>query len=137
MNQENTIRGLIRACVDDQRTLLHEATLVGAGLGARLGQLAHDRGLFLTDLEHLAPESRARPGGSVAEHVREAARDLWVLGCGRNHGDALAVCRHSRARTQARYEEALRHTWPSHIAWLLGEQSRLLEAEAQELAQIF
>lgn len=135
MNDESTIRGLIRACVDDQRTLLHESKLVGTPLGATLGKFAHERDLFLTDLEQLAKAAR-RPSGSLAEHVREAAREIWVLGCGPNHGDAIAVCRHSRARTQARYEEALRRDWPSGARSMLAEQNRRLEAEADELRDL-
>lgn len=133
MNEENTIRGLIRACVDDQRTLLHESKRVGGTLGTTLGKFAHERGDFMTELERLAKRPGRRPSGSLAEHVREAARAIWVLGCGPNQGDAIASCRHSRARTQAHYDQAMRREWPAATRDVLAEHSRRLDGEGQQL----
>ena len=137
MNQGNAIRGLIRACVDDERTLQHESKLVlDPGRAETLTKLAHERKHFLTVLEGLQEGGRRRSSGSWGELVREAARDLWVLACGRNNGDAIAVCRHSRGRTEARYDEALRFPWPAETGRILEEQRRVLHEETQELNQI-
>jgi hypothetical protein len=59
-----------------------------------------------------------------------------VAAAGRNNGDAITSCRHSRARTEALYEEALRVSWPEEIHRVLTEQRRRLGDEADELNRL-
>lgn len=136
MNTANVIKGLIRACVDDGRTLKHELNFVDAGRAATLGRLAREREQFVVDLERLGDVGARRPNGSWGELVREGARNLWVTAAGRNNGDALAICRHSRARTEARYDEAMRTFWPDHVQRVISSQWHRLQAETQELNQL-
>ena len=74
--------------------------------------------------------------GSWSELSREARRDVWVAAAGRNSGDAIRSCRQSRARTEERYDKALRSSWPDEIQHLLAAQQRCLHDEADELAKL-
>lgn len=130
------LRGLMRACVDDERTLKHESGLVDDGRAGTLTRLARERMRFVDELEALAQVGGRRPKGTWAAMVREAARNVWVVAVGKNNGDAIAVCRHSRGRTEALYDEALRLTWPEATSSLLADHRRRLHDETQELNQI-
>lgn len=131
----DVLRKLIRACVDDGRTLRHESKFVDAGRAEALTRLARERELFVTDLERLAKREQPH-GGSWSELSREAERNVWVAAAGRNTGDAITSCRHSRARTEALYDEALQASWPDEIQRVLAEQRRRLHDEADELIQL-
>ena len=50
--------------------------------------------------------------------------------------DAIRSCRQSRARTEARYDEALRSSWPDETQRVLMEQRRCLHREADELVKL-
>jgi hypothetical protein len=133
MKTSDTLRKLIRACVDDERTLRHESKFVDARRAEVLARLAGEREQFVADLERLG--GREQPhDGSWTELLREAERDLWVAaGAGRNVGDAIKSCRHSRARTEALYDEALQASLPEELRRTIAEQRRRLHDEALEL----
>jgi Copper binding octapeptide repeat len=131
----NALQKLIRGCVDDGRTLRHESKLVDAVRAEALTQLVRERERFVTDLEHLAKREQPH-GGSWSELAREAVRDVWVAAAGRNNGDAIRSCRHSRARTEALYDEALQTAWPDEIQRVLAEQRGRLRDEADELIKL-
>lgn len=135
MTVSDVLRKLIRACVDDECTLRHESTLVDAGRAEALTRLARERERFVGDLERLA-ECAQPHYGSWSELSREAKRNVWVAAAGRNSGDAIASCRRSRARTEARYDEALQSPWPDEVQRVLAAQRRRLHDETDELARI-
>ncbi len=132
----STLQKLIRACVDDERMLQHESKLVDARRAEALQRLAHEREQFIADLARLdSPTPRHQPG-SWAELAREAGRDVWVLAAGRNTGDSIATCRHSRARTEKRYEKAMESPWSDDVRRVLAAQKRRLHGEADELIHL-
>ncbi len=131
------LRTLIRACADDERTLEHERKFVDAGRAASLTRFAHERQRFISDLEKLAAPGRDhRHSGSWAELLREAGRNVWVTAAGRNNGDAITVCRHSRARTEMHYDEALQRPWPDELRRVIEAQRHRLHDETDELNQL-
>lgn len=136
MTTAEVLRSLIRACVDDERTLRHESKLLDGPRAQALERLALERGQFVTDLERLA--NREQPhDGSWSELAREAERDVWAAAAGRNAGDAIASCRNSRARTEALYDEALQaSSWPDELRRVLAEHRRRLRDEADELIHL-
>lgn len=135
MTTTNALQKLIRACVDDGRTLRHESKFVGGLRAAALTRLARERELFVTDLERLAKREQPHDG-SWSELAREAERDVWVAAAGRNSGDAITSCRQSRARTEALYDRALQGSWPEEMRSVLAEQHRRLHDEADELIRL-
>jgi hypothetical protein len=135
MTTSDVLRKLIRACVDDGRTLRHESKFVGAAQAEALARLVREREQFATDLERLAKREQPHDG-SWSELSREVERDVWVAAAGRNSGDAITSCRHSRARTEALYDEALQASWPGEIQHVLAEQRRRLHEEADELNKL-
>lgn len=136
MNTATTLEELIRACVDDERTLLHERTFVDAQRAETLTRMARERDEFVQDLERLGAPARKRESGSWVELLREAGRDVWVSAAGLNNGDAIAACRHSRARTEARYDTAMQWPWPDKVWRVLEAQRRRLQDDADELNHI-
>ena len=136
MKPTEVLRKLIRTCVDDERTLLHERKFVDAGRAETLTRLAREREQFVGDLERLGEGSPHGPNGSWTELLREAGRTIWVAAAGRNNGDAIATCRHSRARTEARYDDAMQGPLPDEIRSVLAEQRRRVHDEADELSQL-
>jgi hypothetical protein len=135
MTTSDVLRRLIRACVDDGHTLRHESKLVDQVRAEALTRLAGEREQFVMELERLAKCEQPH-GGSWGELSREARRNLWVAAAGRNSGDAISSCRHSRARTEAVYDEALQASWPDEIQRVLAAQRRRLHDEADELIQL-
>jgi hypothetical protein len=135
MKTSNAIRKLIRACVDDERTLRHECKFVDAGRAETLTRLACERGQFVADLERLGEGAQSHKR-SWAELSREVARDIWVAAAGRNNGDAISTCRHSRARTEAHYDEALQRFWPDEVLRVLEAQRRRLLDDADVLTKL-
>jgi hypothetical protein len=136
MNPSNVLRQLIRACVDEERTLLHECKFVDAARGSTLTRMAREREQFVADLQRHDTSGSRRPNGSWVELVREAGRNAWVAAAGPNSGDAIATCRHARARTEAVYVEAMHESWPEEVGRLLAGQWRRLNDEATELNQL-
>jgi hypothetical protein len=135
MTTTDVLRKLIRACVDDGRTLRHESKFVDPGRVEALTRLARERDQFVADLERLAKREQPHDG-SWSELSREAERDVWAAAAGRNNGDAITSCRHSRARTEALYDEALQASWPDEIQRVLAAQRRCLHEEADELNKL-
>lgn len=135
MTTPDVLRRLIRACVDDERTLRHESKLVDEVRAEALMRLAGEREQFVNDLERFAKCEQSHHG-SWSELSREARRNVWVAAAGRNSGDAITSCRHSRARTEAVYDEALQASWPKEIRRVLAAQRRLLHDEADQLIQL-
>lgn len=135
MTNTDGLRKLIRACVDDGRTLRHESKLVDAARAEALTRLAREREEFVATLERLA-QSQQPHDGSWRELSREVKRDVWVAAAGRNNGDAIASCRRSRARTEALYDEALQAPWPDEIRQVLTAFRHLLHNEADELIKL-
>lgn len=135
MTPSRVLRTLIRACVDDWRTLRHESKFVDPGRVEAFGRLAKERERFAMDLERLA-KCEEPHDGSWAELSREVERDVWVAAGGRNSGDAVASCLRSRARTEAVYDEALRGSWPEEVQRVLMDQRRRLQDDAGELTKL-
>jgi len=135
MKTSNPLQKLIRACVDDERTLRHESRFVDAKRAEALTRLASEREQFVAELERLGG-GVATHDGSWTELSREAGRDVWVAAAGRNVSDAITSCRHSRARTEALYEEALQAPWPAETMRVLEAQRRRLHDESDELNQL-
>jgi hypothetical protein len=136
MKTTEVLERLVRACVDDERTLQHERRFVTPGHAGTLIRLAHERGQFVQDLERLGARSQNRARGSWAELLREARRRVWVFAAGRNNGDAIASCRHSHARIEARYDEALGRACPEEVCRVLAVQRGLLHDETGQLNQL-
>lgn len=136
MKTSKILRNLICACVDDERTLQHERTFADPGRAETLTRLANERAQFVEDLERLGERSQSRPIGSWAEFFRELGRDVWVAAAGRNNGDAIARCRRSRARTEARYDGAMQAPLPDDVRSVLATQRRRLYDEADELNRL-
>ena len=135
MTPARALRKLIRACVDDEHTLRHESRLVDATRAEALTRLAVEREKFVADLVRVA-ECDQPHDGSWSEISREAGRTIWVTAAGRNNGDAIASCRHSRARTEALYDEALQGSWPDAVQRMLAAQRGRLHDEAHELDEL-
>ena len=135
MTTSEVLLKLIRACVDDGRTLRHEAKFVDGARAEALARLVAEREEFAMHLERLAKRELPHDG-SFSELAREVERDVWVAAAGRNVGDAIASCRRSRARTEAVYDEALATTWPDEIQRVLAAQRCRLQKEADELNQL-
>jgi hypothetical protein len=109
---------------------------VDAARAETLMQLAREREQFVSELERLA-ECQQPHDGSWSELVREAERNIWVSAAGRNSGDAITSCRHSRARTEALYDEALQSSsWPDETQRVLTAQRRRIHDEADELNKL-
>jgi hypothetical protein len=90
MNTTDVLRDLVAACVDDERTLLHERRFVDTGRAGALRRLARERALFARDLEWVCDHRMPRGRGSLVEMAREVGREAWVAAIGRNTGDAIA-----------------------------------------------
>ncbi len=136
MKTSKILRELIRACVDDERTLQHERTFTDAGRAEPLTRLAHERTQFIEELEGFGEPAQNRPIGSWAEFFRELGRDVWVAAAGRNNGDAIATCRRSRARTEARYDGAMQRPLPDDVRNVLATQRLRLQDEADALNRL-
>ncbi len=136
MKASGMLRRLIGACIDDGSTLQHERKFVDASRAAKLARLAREREQFVVDLERLQEASQHRTVVSWTELVREATRNVKVAAAGRNNGDAIASCRHSRARTEARYDDAMLGPWPDETRRVLEAHLRRLHDEADELNQL-
>jgi hypothetical protein len=136
MKTSRLLRKLIRACVDDERTLQHERHFVDSGRGVTLTRLARERQQFVVDLAALAEPGQSGPDGSWSELLREVGRNMQVAAAGRNSGDAVATCRHSRSRTEACYDRALQSFWPAEMRCMLESQQGRLHEEADELNRL-
>ena len=123
MTTSDVLRKLIRSCVDDGRTLRHESKFVDGPRAEALTRLAREREQFVADLERLAQREQPHDG-SWSELSREAEREVWVAAAGRNNGDAITSCRHSRAGTEALYDEALLGSWPDETQQVLAAHRR-------------
>jgi hypothetical protein len=131
MKTPSLLGTVIRACVDDERTLQSERRFVDDGRAATLKRLAAERGRFVTDLAQLAQSARPRQS-SWAELLREGVRGVWVIAAGRNSGDAIASCRRSLARTEDRYDKAMLGPLPLAVRSVLAlQRSRLRETEGE------
>ena len=133
MKHADRLRKLIRACVDDACTLRHERKFVNAGHAEALTLLMRERQEFIVALEQRRGAPERRPTGSWTEMLREARRTLWVTAAGPNSGDAISTCRHSRARTEACYDQALQETWPDETRLVLATHRQRLQDETGPL----
>jgi hypothetical protein len=136
MKTSHPLRTLIRACKDDERTLQHERKFVDPVTAETLARLAASVRSSVLDLERLGGSGQEGPNGSWAELAHEATRNLWVMAAGRNTGDAIASCRHSHKRTEARYEEAMQGPWGGEIGQVLAAQRSRLHDEVDELNRL-
>ena len=135
MNPADTFRKLIHACVDDERTLRHESTVVSTRHADTLTRLASQRAQFVAALEQIQASGQPHDG-SWGELSREAARDVWVAAAGRNEGDAITACRHSSTRTAAVYDEAMLLPWQGETLSVLSAQQRSLRDDAELLNKL-
>ena len=130
------LRKVIRACVDDECILRHEFKFADGKCAVALARLAHEREQFVEDLKRLG-DAQPPHDGSWRELSREAARNIVVTAAGRNNGDAITSCRHSRVRTLATYDEALQTpSLPDELHRVLEAQRRRLQEEELELDQL-
>jgi hypothetical protein len=136
MQNSTVLRQLISACVDEERTLRHERKFVSAEGAETFTRMASERAQFASELKRLGDTSRSNPGASWAEFLREAGRSLWVSAAGRNNGDAVRSCRHSRARTEGRYDAAMQRPWSDETRNVLVEQRRRIHEETDELSRL-
>jgi hypothetical protein len=132
----SNLEKLIRACMDDERTLRHESALTDARRAETLRLLARERAQFVADLDRLEPHAPRRSTSSWAALLREAGRDAFVFALGRNTGDSIASCRRSRARTEKRYEKALEGKLSDEARRVLTTQRLRLHDEADELVHL-
>ena len=131
MKMSNGIEQLVGACVDDKRTLEREIAEVGARNRPMLSKLAAERGRFESELRALGGGA-ARHGGSPMELFRELRRRVERAATGPSNSDAVAACRRSLRRTEARYDEALQLSWPDDVrAVLLSQRSQLHDDRAE------
>jgi len=125
MKTSNGIDQLIGACVDDKRMLEREIAEVGDRARPMLGELAAERGRFVSELRAFSGGA-ARHGGSPIELLRELGRRLERAATGPSNTDAVAACRRSLRRTEARYDKALQLSWPDEVRTvLLSQRDRL------------
>ena len=136
MRTSSVLRTLIRACVDDERTLRNARRFVAADDAEALERLAAEREQFVVDLELLAGPSQRRPTGSWTQLLREAGHDAWVTAAGPNRGDAIATCRDSRARTEARFDVAMQESVPGIVRAAIETQRGLVHDEADQLNRL-
>jgi hypothetical protein len=132
----DVLRKLISAFVDDERTLLHERNFVDGGHTGTLTRLARKRAQFVVELQQLVGPTQRRADGSWSELLREAGRSLKVAVAGRNNGDAIATCRQSSARIEARFDQTMRSPWPDSIRQMMEAQQCCLEDDSAELDQL-
>jgi hypothetical protein len=130
------LRKLMRACVDDERTLRHEHGFVDGERGTVLARLARERRQFVLDLEALAAPGQSELSGSWGELMREVGRNLQVAAAGKNGSDAIATCRHSRRRTEDCYDRALRRPCSDEMSRVLESHRARLHEEADALRRI-
>jgi hypothetical protein len=130
------LRALIDACLDDERTLLTQRRFVGVRSAEALDRMAKERGHFIAELERLAKPAPRPPDGLWAEFLHKAGRSVWETWAGHNAGGAIASCRQSRARTEARYERALRSELSDKARYVLAAQRRRLRDETHVLNRL-
>ena len=122
--------------MSDGRTFARERKFVGPEHAKTLKRLSRERDQFVADLRVLGGPSRGHPTASWGETLREIARGIWVTAAGPNSGDAIASCRHSNTRTEARYEATMRSPWPDEMHQVLAVQRGRLRDEADELNRL-
>jgi len=136
MNTSKEIAKLIDACLDDERMLEHESRFVSPERARVLRVLAAERGRFIDELRGVGGIRDTREHGSWRELGRELSRDLRVaLGLG-NGGDAIAACRRSCKRTEARFERALDLPWPTPSRAVIEGQHARIHATRDELSAV-
>ncbi|HLK40693.1 MAG TPA: hypothetical protein VKU41_28265 [Polyangiaceae bacterium] len=133
MKTPNVLRKLVRACVDDEKTLLHESHFVDARRAAVLTRMAYEREELVADLEQLLEPAPRRPTGSWRELLREARRTVWVWAAGPNNGDAIGACRRSCARTGTTYDRAMQAPLSEETRRILTAHRRRLQDEINAL----
>ena len=127
---------LIRACVDDERTLHHECGFVDDHRRVVLSRLAAERTRFAEQLRQLAGTEGADTTSSWRELMREVRRSIRVVAGGPNNSDSVSACRRSRDRTEAVYERVLDLPWPKQALSTLLEQRDRIHDERKDLIAI-
>jgi hypothetical protein len=135
METSNGIDQLVGACVDDKRMLEREIVQVRARHRPMLSELAAERGRFVSTLRALGGGA-ARHGGSPIELLRELGRQLERAATGPSNTDAVAACRRSLRRTEARYDKALELSWPDEVRSVLVSQRDRLNHSRDMLISI-
>ena len=136
MQISKAFKVLIRACVDDERTLHHECGFVDDSRRVVLSRLAAERTRFAEQLRRLAGTEGADSTGSWRELMRELRRSIRVVAGGPNSSDAVSACRRSRERTEAVYDRVLGLPWPKQTLSTLREQRDRIREERRELIGI-
>lgn len=128
-----TIAKVIEARFDDERALVHGSKHVDARKSALLTRLADERRRFSEELKRLTgPIDRGTLGSWLPWELSDNLR-ARVLG---RSTEAVAACRRSQHRTEARYAKALELPLPTALhAALVAQHSRVHHA-ARELAEI-
>jgi len=130
-----TIAKVIEARFDDERTLVHGSKHVDARKSALLTRLADERRRFSEELERLTGPIDRGTLGSWGGLAWELSDNLRARVLGRST-EAVAACRRSQHRTEARYAKALELPLPTALhAALVAQHSRVHHA-ARELAEI-
>ena len=131
----NGIDRLVGACVDDKRMLEREIAEVGPRQRATLSELAVERGRFVNELRALGGGA-SRRGGSAMELLHELGRWLERAATGPSNTDAVAACRRSLRRTEARYDQALQLSWSEKVRAVLVSQRDQLHRSRDKLISI-
>ena len=133
METSPVIAKIIQSCLDDERTLVQESKLVDSQRKAVLIRLADERRHFAEELERLNGQGSRESWTAL---VRELGNGLWARMTGRNAGDAVAECRRSQRRTEARYELALGLELPREVKDALVIQHERVHAARDELTRL-
>jgi hypothetical protein len=127
---------LIDVCIDDERMLGHESRVVHGFRGAVLERLAAERTAFVEQLRDLDGVGAGSHHGSWIGRGREWGRSLRVGVGGPNDGDAVAACRRSNERAEARFDAALDLSWPELTRATLFRQRMRLDIARDALIGI-
>jgi uncharacterized protein (TIGR02284 family) len=133
MQVRSAIAKVIRACLDDERTLVQRSKLVDAERSELLIRMADERRRFAEELEQFNGQGSRESWGTVA---RELESNLWARVVGRNTGDAVAACRRSQRRTEARYDQVLKLVLPTEVRAALMIQYKHVRAARNELTKV-
>jgi hypothetical protein len=128
MPGSKAVEAVTTALLDDERTLLREGTRIDATRRAVLTRLADERRAFAEELERSNGQSSRESWGSLGRELWRMLRTRWQPP---SVGGAVAVCRSSLHRTEARYAKALVCDLPSDLrSTLLAQLERLRTAES-------
>jgi hypothetical protein len=129
----SAIAKVVQSCLDDERTLVLESKVVDATRRRVLIRLADERRRFAEELERFNGQGSRESWGSLR---RELDSDVRECIAGRSTSEAVAACRRSQERTEARYDKVLALELPSEVKAALVTQHERVHAARDELAKM-